>query len=170
MEEAMLGEMIGEASGTATSIEVVSVEQGSPKAGRRNEMAQHDTGSGARLESLHDAPGLFERLFNDGDSEGFASLFEPEAVLVHEPGQQAVGKAAIRDALAELMRGNPTITIKRRSAQQSGDLVLAMYDWTITGTGPEGDVLNMGGRGAIVFRRQPDGAWLAVFDNLLAGE
>jgi uncharacterized protein (TIGR02246 family) len=133
-------------------------------------MAQHDAGGSARLESLQDAPGLVERLFNDGDLEGFASLYEQDAVLVHEPGQQAVGKAAIRDAWAELLRGNPTITVNRRSAQQSGDLVLAMYDWTITGTGPEGDVLNMGGRGAIVFRRQPDGAWLVVLDNLVAGE
>jgi uncharacterized protein (TIGR02246 family) len=81
-------------------------------------MAQHDAGSGARLENLQDAPELFERLFNDGDLEGFASLYEQDAVLVHEPGQQAVGKAAIRDALAELLRGNPTITINRRSAQQ----------------------------------------------------
>lgn len=133
-------------------------------------MAQHDAGSGVRLENLQDAPALFERLFNDGDLEGFASLYEPDAVLVHKPGEQAVGKAAIRDALAELLRGNPTITIVRRSAQQSGDFVLAMYDWTITGTGPEGDVLDMGGRGAIVFRRQPDKPWLVVLDNLVACE
>jgi uncharacterized protein (TIGR02246 family) len=132
-------------------------------------MAQHDAGGGARLESLQDAPGLFERLFNDGDLEGLASLYEPDAVLVHEPGQQAVGKAAIRDAFAELLRGNPSLTVNRRSAQQSGDLFLATYDWTITGTGPEGDVLNMGGRGAIVLRRQPDGTWLVVLDNLVAG-
>jgi ketosteroid isomerase-like protein len=43
-----------------------------------------------------------------------------------------------------------------------------MYDWTITGTGPEGDVLDMGGRGAIVFRRKPDGPWMVVLDNLVA--
>jgi ketosteroid isomerase-like protein len=90
--------------------------------------------------------------------------------VVDEPGQQAVGKAAIRDAVAKLLGGNRTLTLNRRSVQQSGDLVLATYDWSIRGAGPAGDVLNMDGRGVIVFRRQSDSAWLTVFDNLRACE
>jgi uncharacterized protein (TIGR02246 family) len=131
-------------------------------------MAEHDAPVGVRIENLQDAPRLFERLFNDGDLEGFVSLYDPDAVVVDEPGQQAVGKAAIRDAVAKLLGGNRTLTLNRRSVQQSGNLVLATYDWSITGAGPAGDVLNMDGRGVIVFRRQPDSAWLTVFDNLRA--
>ncbi|MGH2722231.1 MAG: YybH family protein [Actinomycetota bacterium] len=131
-------------------------------------MAQHEAGAGVRLENLQEGPGLFERLFNDGNLDGLTSLYEPDAVLVHEPDPQAVGTAAICDALARLLRGNPAFTINRRSAQRSGDLVLAIYDWTRTGTGPDGDVRDTGGRGAIVLRRQPDGAWLVVLDNLTA--
>jgi uncharacterized protein (TIGR02246 family) len=132
-------------------------------------MAQHNTsGGGVRLENLQDAPPLFERLFNDGDLDGFVSLYEPDAVLVHEPGQQAVGKAAIRLAVAGLMRGNGTLTLNRRIAQPSGGLVLALYDWTITGVGPEGEALDMDGHGVMVFRLQTDGAWLVTLDNLRA--
>lgn len=66
------------------------------------------------------------------------------------------------------MRGNATLAINRRSVQVSGGLVLALYDWTITGLEHDGEAIDVDGRGVIVFRRQPDGAWLVVLDNLRA--
>jgi len=128
-------------------------------------------GSGfIRIERLQDGPALFVRLFNEGDAEGFAALFEPEGVLVAEPGEQAAGTAAIREAVAVLVGGTRALTLTRGGVQQSGDLVLVTYAWAIAGTGPGGDILDRQGHGVVVFRRQPDGAWLAVFDNLCVGQ
>ena len=131
-------------------------------------MAQEGSGNVPRIKNLADGPGLFERLLNDGDLDGFVNLYEPDAVLVSENGRTAEGRAAIRESLEELLRERPTFTIARRSAIRSGALVLAVYDWTLTGRGPEGAVQSAGGTGAIVFHQQPDGAWLAVLDNMPA--
>jgi ketosteroid isomerase-like protein len=95
-------------------------------------MTPPDGADDVRILNLQDAPRLFERLFNAGDVDGIVRLYAPDAVLVHEPGLQAVGPA-VREAVAELMRGRRTLTINRRSVQRSGDLVLGLYDWSLTG-------------------------------------
>jgi ketosteroid isomerase-like protein len=43
-------------------------------------------------------PGLLVELFNAGDMDGIAALYEPEALFVPQPGRVVVGRALIRDA------------------------------------------------------------------------
>lgn len=116
----------------------------------------------ARLERVQDGPDLFARLFNEGDLDGFVSLYEPGAVLVHDPGQPAAGTGAIRALIEGLMQGKGTFTVGRRQALVAGELVLATYDWAINHGGEAGE----SGVGAIVLRRQPGGAWQAILDTM----
>lgn len=116
----------------------------------------------AGLERVQDGPELFARLFNDGDLEGFVGLYEPGAVLVHDPGQPATGTEAIRGLVADLLQGKGTLSVRRRHALVAGELVLATYDWAIS----EGGEAGKSGVGAIVFRRQPDGSWRAILDTM----
>ena len=100
-----------------------------------------------------------------GDLETALALYEPGATMVVEPGKQATGTAALRQALQGFINLKPTVKGEKNSTAQIGDVALFCSQWTLSGTGPDGKPLAMGGRSADVLRRQPDGRWLIVIDN-----
>lgn len=53
-----------------------------------------------RARNPEDLHRLFAAALNAGDRDALMSLYEPDATLVPQPGQAAIGKAAIRGALA----------------------------------------------------------------------
>jgi ketosteroid isomerase-like protein len=76
-----------------------------------------------------------------------------------------VGTEAIREALRAFLAAKPTIAMKIKILAQTGDMALMACQWEMTGTGPGGAPLKIGGQSAEVARRQPDGTWLFVIDN-----
>ena len=58
-------------------------------------------------------------------------------------------------------------TIQVRRVFEADDLVLSFADWTLTGTGPDGEAVEMSGQTSDVLRRQPHGTWRFVIDNPL---
>jgi ketosteroid isomerase-like protein len=98
---------------------------------------------------------LFVELANNRDADGLAALYEQDAVLAFPPGQETVGRTAIREVMAQLVAGGGTFTVeKAMPTVYHGDLAL-------TSTVPSD---NTGGRVQIV-RRQADGSWLRVIDR-----
>lgn len=82
------------------------------------------------------------------------ALYEPDAVLAFQPGQVAVGTAAIRATYEKLVADRPQFTPGEQSrALVNGDLAL-------TSTRLAG-----GGVTVEVARRQPDGTWLWAIDQ-----
>jgi uncharacterized protein (TIGR02246 family) len=109
---------------------------------------------------------LWTERFKAGDLEGLLALYEPTATLIAQPGQAAGGTAAIREALSgflglklafEMLESKPAIRAK--------DLALLHSSWTMSGTGPDGNPMNLSGTTADVVRRQSDGTWLFAIDN-----
>jgi uncharacterized protein (TIGR02246 family) len=109
---------------------------------------------------------LWGERFRAGDLEGLMALYEPNATLVPQPGQAASGAAAIREALGGFLGLKATFDwVDTKPAIRSGDLALLHSRWTLSGTGPDGSPLNLGGTTADVVRRQADGTWLFAIDN-----
>jgi len=102
---------------------------------------------------------------NRGDLDAALDLYEPNAVLVAQPGEIARGRAGIRDALARFVSLKPTLSGQSQQLVESGDIVLYCSRWTLTGTGPDGGKVQMAGVSSDVLRKQPDGRWLIVIDN-----
>ncbi len=98
---------------------------------------------------------LFVERANAGDAEGLAALYEPDAVLAFPPGQETVGREAIRKVCEQLVAARPHFEVEEAlPTVYNGDLAL-------TSTRPSD---NTGGRTQVV-RRQPDGSWLRVIDR-----
>jgi uncharacterized protein (TIGR02246 family) len=99
---------------------------------------------------------LFVERANAGDVDGMANLYEPDAVLAFPPGSQTVGRAAIRELMAQLVARGGTFTVEPAlpTVYQGDDLAL-------TSTIPSD---NTGGRVQLV-RKQADGSWLRVIDR-----
>jgi uncharacterized protein (TIGR02246 family) len=119
-----------------------------------------------KLADLHP---IFEAAFNKGDIDALVALYEPDAVLIPSPGQPVQGKDQIRAALLAFLALRPTIRIETSAVIERADGVgLTSGKWSVKGTGPDAQPVELAGSGAEVVRRQQDGRWLYAIDNPFA--
>ncbi len=114
--------------------------------------------------SPEEVDALFEKALNAGNLEGLVALYEPDATLIPQPGQEAKGRDAIRQALAPLVEGKAQIDLKVERTVRSGEELAATYGvWSMKAGDQE-----LSGKTIEVVRRQPDGTWLFVIDDPFA--
>lgn len=95
---------------------------------------------------------------HQGDVEGMAALFEPDAVIDTSDGRLARGHDAIRALFAGQMEAGLKFQIGvQRPALICGDLALTSTRL------PDGSVTSE------VARRQADGTWLWIIDRYAVG-
>ena len=110
-----------------------------------------------------DAVTQFVNATNKGDLETALGLYEPGASLVVQPGVVATGTLALREALAGFVA--LTLTSEAHQVVEAGDVALYCSRWSLRGTDPAGNPVQMSGRSSDILRRQPDGNWLIALDN-----
>ena len=108
---------------------------------------------------------LMAQALSKGDRESALALYEAEAAFVPQPGQVVLGIAAITGAIDAFLALKPTLDIHTPDVIQAGDIALLRATWTLSGTGPDGQPLQMGGSSTDVVRRQADGTWRYVIDH-----
>jgi ketosteroid isomerase-like protein len=101
--------------------------------------------------------------FNTQDLEGMLSLYETDAVLVTQPGSSTSGAGNRQGLEATVGIGLP-ISLEVRHLYVTGDLALALADWSIRGTGADGNPVDLSGTTTDVLRRGADG-WKFAIDN-----
>ena len=99
-----------------------------------------------------------------GDIDAAIDLYEPEASFVNE-GEVVIGTVAIRRILEAFASVKPQFKIKARPTVQSGDIALTGNHWSLAGTDPDGNPLEMSGSSYEVVRRGADGNWRFAIDN-----
>ena len=118
-------------------------------------------------EAVHRA---WSEKFNAGDLNGLLDLYDPNALLMPQPGKTVQGHAAIREALTGFLGLKGTFALTFQTALQSGDTALIFSRWTLSGgQSPDGPV-SLAGQTSDVVRRQADGRWLIMIDNPYGGQ
>jgi len=112
---------------------------------------------------------LFSQLFDAGDLDELISLYEPDAVMLPEPGKPVSGSLAIREALQALLALKGKLDLRVQRIIEAGDIALIFSSWTLNGTGPDGVAVALQGQTSDVVRLQDDGTWLFVIDNPYGG-
>ena len=112
-----------------------------------------------------EGPRLWAENFIAGDLDNLVALYEEDAALVAQPGEVVTGTDAIREALSGFLATQPTFNLEVRKVLDTGDIALCFSDWTLAGTGPDGEPIELAGHTSDVMRRQPDGSWRFVIDN-----
>ena len=109
---------------------------------------------------------LFREAFNAGDLRGLMALYEPDAVLIPQPGAEPVrGARAIRAALRGFLALKGRVELQTKHVVEHGDIALLRAAWRLNGTGPDGAPVEMTHGSAEIVRRQPDGSWRYVIDH-----
>jgi uncharacterized protein (TIGR02246 family) len=103
--------------------------------------------------------------FNAGDIERLMTLYERDAVLVAQPGENMAGTEQVRAALESFLALNGQITAELGTVVRAGDVALASAAWTVIGTGPDDNPITLSGVSADVLRQQIDGNWCYVVDH-----
>ena len=110
-------------------------------------------------------PSLIER-FNSGKVSAMETLYEG-AVLIADDGRTVTDHAEIAAELErDLSLGLP-LEAKARHVFVNGDIAQIVVDWSIDGTGPDGEHVHVEGTASDVARRGADGRWRYLIDNRL---
>ncbi|HEV3432731.1 MAG TPA: nuclear transport factor 2 family protein [Nitrososphaera sp.] len=104
---------------------------------------------------------------NTGNLDALMMLYETDACFASQPGQLAKSPETIRQSLrgfTDMKNGKLDLKVKR--VLQTSDLALVTSEWSFSGTGPDGKLVNIAAKSADVLRRQQaDGSWRFVIDN-----
>jgi ketosteroid isomerase-like protein len=114
------------------------------------------------LSTLHQA---FAARFNDQDLDGLQALTTPNSVFVPAPGQPVTGAEAVRGALAGYLSLNLPISMEVVHVFQAGTIGLAIAEWSISGVGPDGSAVELGGRTSDVAVYDEESGWRFAIDN-----
>lgn len=107
----------------------------------------------------------FAERFNARDLDGLMALNAPDVVFVPAPGTPVTGADAVRGALAQFLGLELPISMTVRHVFESAGAGLAIADWTITGTGPDGSAVSLAGTTADVAVYDETHGWRYVVDN-----
>jgi uncharacterized protein (TIGR02246 family) len=102
---------------------------------------------------------------NTGNLDSLMMLYESDACFASRPGQFIKGRDGIRQSILGFvnMRGKLESKIKR--VFQASDLALVISEWSFSGTGPDGNPVNLASTATDVLRQQSDGTWRVIIDN-----
>jgi ketosteroid isomerase-like protein len=98
---------------------------------------------------------LVER-FNSGKVSAMITLYEPDAVFVVKDGRTVAGHAEIAAQLEPDLRYGLPLQAKARHVFVNGDVAQIVLDWSIDGTGPDGEHVHVEGSASDVVRRGAD--------------
>ena len=98
------------------------------------------------------------------DFDMLMDIYTDYAVLVIEPGRNAVGKSEIRkafEAIAVYFKNGLQVEQNGMEVLESGDMALVLANTVISG--PDFPVTER--KATYVFHKSPNGAWLCSIDN-----
>jgi uncharacterized protein (TIGR02246 family) len=117
--------------------------------------------------TIHD---IFTRYYKAGDLDGCVNLYDDDAVFIGPDGTPQHGKAGVRATLEGFLALGGEFTLKTRYAVRTGELALTSNEWTLRGTGSDGQAFDLGGRSAEIVRLHPDGQWRFIVDHPWGGQ
>ncbi|MBV1860055.1 MAG: nuclear transport factor 2 family protein, partial [Nannocystaceae bacterium] len=103
--------------------------------------------------------------FHAKDIDGVMASYADGATIVFEPGVSIQDPAAQREAFQGFFSMTPQFTYSGHEVVVSGIRAVHLAPWTMRGTQPDGQAVEMKGLSVAVLERQPDGRWLMVIDN-----
>jgi ketosteroid isomerase-like protein len=107
---------------------------------------------------------LLER-FNSGEVSAMMGLYDPEAVFVTAAGAVLTDFDEIAKELEGFLGFGLPMVATARHLFVAGDVAQIVLDWSLDGTGPDGQHVHLEGSASDIARRGADGRWRYLIDN-----
>ncbi|ONI92824.1 DUF4440 domain-containing protein [Saccharothrix sp. ALI-22-I] len=109
---------------------------------------------------------IFLQVFNSGDGALFDRLYRDDAIS-NFSGEPLTGEAR-RKFFVEFIGAKPVLEARVTHSYVAGDVALIGVDFSVKGTGPDGQPFTIEGKCTDVLRRVEDGRWLMAVDRPVA--
>ena len=103
--------------------------------------------------------------FQSKDTDAVMTAYEPQAVVMFQPGEPVSDVAQISEMFAGMAAANPKFTYGGHEVYVQGNLAVHIAPWSMTGRLPDGTDIEQSGLSVAVLRQQADGDWKIVIDN-----
>lgn len=104
---------------------------------------------------------------SDGDLDAAVTYYHPLAVIAPPDGPPVRGEVAIRELLRQAAATRMLYQVQAEQALLADDTALVTGHWTVLGPGAAADGNAIGsGRFCSVLRRQPDGTWQILAEQM----
>ena len=103
--------------------------------------------------------------FNSLDVDVMLGFYDKEAILIDAAGHPQVGTAAIATELKKYFSFGLPMHITARHIFVAGDIASLVLDWSIVGTGPDGNQVHIVATANDIARCGSDGFWRYLIDN-----
>ena len=107
---------------------------------------------------------LVER-FNSGKVSAMMGLHAPESVFIANDGRTITDHGEIAARFENDLRLGLPLVANVRHVFVADDIAQIVVDWSIYGTGPDGEQVHLGGSACDIVRRGADGRWRYIIDN-----
>ncbi len=102
---------------------------------------------------------LFAEALNSARLQAIIALFEPNATLIHKPGQSVAGFRSLTESIAGLLSIAPHLEIRPKGCITSGNLSLIFTEYSLKGKSSDGAVVSRTGESVDIARQQRDTTW-----------
>ena len=102
---------------------------------------------------------------NTGNLDSLTMLYESDACFASQPGQFIKDREGIRQSLQGFVDMQGKLESKIKRVVQTSNLALVISEWSFSGTGPDGNPVNLASIATDVLRQQSDGTWRVIIDN-----
>lgn len=103
--------------------------------------------------------------FATGSSALVNQFYEPDAVLVPQPGTPLTSPSERLAAYEHLLGFGVPMAAQTRHLYVAGDVALSVVDWSMRGMARQGYPLDLHGVATDVLRRGADGRWRYLINN-----
>jgi ketosteroid isomerase-like protein len=104
--------------------------------------------------------------FNRGNINFLMTLYGSDACFASKPAQVVKDLQTIRQTLQGFIDMGAKLEAKAKRVLRTSDHALLTTEWCIIANEPNGEPINLTGRGTVVLRKQqPDGTWSIVTEN-----
>lgn len=100
--------------------------------------------------------------FNRGNVDGVLAFYSPDAVMVVQPGQLAIGHAALRAVFETLIHQGGNVKVLASEVLVAGDTALLIARWSIRRPQEHRPATHTA---TSVLRQGADGSWRLLVDN-----
>lgn len=103
--------------------------------------------------------------FNRGDLEVYLDAYEPDVLMMVEPGKTLHGRDALHRAMQGIIGSGAQVSQLASQVMVRGDLALRVSRWRIEWPDRSGRRILQESCGSSLFRKGAGGMWRVVIDN-----